>query len=308
MLNPIHLRTLAAVVRAGSFADAARRLGYTSSAVSQQVSALERALRMPLFEREAQSIRPTAAAEFLAARAHDVLSTLGALEDEMQGLSEGTAGRLRLGSFPTASERLLPGAIARFVRDRGGVDIELDEAEPEELVHRLQDGDLDLALVYRYDLVPRSWPRSLSSVDLLHEDLVVLLTPTHPHFGRSDVPLAELGDDVWVSSREGTAGAACLRALCAGAGFEPTIGFRSNDYDVLHEFVRSGLGIALAPALSVSDEGATATRLRDVTVRRHVSALHRAGANPAVGAMVAALHAIAESLTKDSQGRVQAGK
>lgn len=310
MLNPVHLRTLAAVVRAGSFAVAARRLGYTSSAVSQQIAALERVVKVPLFEREAQRIRPTPAGEFLAARAHEVLASLGALEDDMQGLAEGTSGRLRIGSFPTASERLLPDAIANFQPSHRGVDILLDEAEPEELVVRLQDGELDLALVYRYDLVPRSWPRSLTSVDLLHEDLVLLLTPDHDGTKGSDVPLADLRDAVWVASREGTAGASCLRALCASAGFEPTVGFRSNDYDVLHEFVRSGLGIALVPALShVADDALRPTRLRDVTVRRHVSALHRSsGTNPAAGAMLAALGEVAESLAGKSKGLVTAGR
>src|SRR3981189_3516002 len=100
MLNPVHLRTLTMVIRTGSFADAARRLGYTGSAVSQQIAALERAVKMPLFERDAHSVRPTPAGEFLAERAREALAALGSLEDDIRGMSQGSIGRLPLGAFP----------------------------------------------------------------------------------------------------------------------------------------------------------------------------------------------------------------
>ena len=108
MLEPLHLRTLSTVLQTGSFAAAARRLGYTPSAVSQQIAALERAIRLPLFEREARSIRPTPAAAFLSTRGQEVLATLGALQDDLRGLADGSIGTVRLGSFPTAGEHLLP--------------------------------------------------------------------------------------------------------------------------------------------------------------------------------------------------------
>ncbi len=112
MLNPLHLRTLTTVLQTGSFAVAARRLGYTPSAVSQQIAALERAVRLPLFEREARIIRPTPAATFLATRGQEVLAALGALQDDVRGLADGAIGTIRLGSFPTASQHLLPAALA----------------------------------------------------------------------------------------------------------------------------------------------------------------------------------------------------
>ena len=217
MVNPVHLQTLTEVVRASSFAVAARRLGYTGSAVSQQIAQLERALGVPLFEREAHRIKPTAAAEFLVARSHAVLSSLTALERDMQGLAAGETGRLRIGSFSTASERLLPTALARFGAGGHGVEIQLDEAEPEELVVRLQDGDLDLVLAYRYDGVPRAWARTLTAVDLLHEHLVLLLREDHVCHGREDVELAELQDVLWVSTRRGRP----ARLACAPSARRP---------------------------------------------------------------------------------------
>lgn len=277
MLNPVHLRTLVAVIRAGSFADAARDLGYTGSAVSQQIATLERVVKVPLFERAAHSVRPTAAAEFLAARAHDTLASLKALEDDITGMAEGTVGLIRIGSFPTASEQLLPEALAAFLSRHLKVEIFFDEGESEDLVTSLQDGRIDLALVYHYDLVPKSWPRSLQAKPLLDEELILLLPEGHRLTTADTVVLPDLATENWVSTREGTPGSKCMVRLCTGKGFEPAVAVRSNDYDVIRSFVRSSLGIALVPALShVTSDGVFAARLQDVTARRHVVVLHRA--------------------------------
>ncbi|GHE27559.1 LysR family transcriptional regulator [Streptosporangium violaceochromogenes] len=298
MLNPVHLRTLVAVIRAGSFADAARDLGYTGSAVSQQIATLERAVKVPLFERAAHSVRPTAAAEFLAARAHDTLASLKALEDDVTGLAEGTVGLIRIGSFPTASERLLPGALAAFLSRHPKVEVMLEEGESEELMRNLQEGVIDLALVYYYDLVPRSWPRSLRAKSLLDEELILLLPDGHPLADADTIVLPDLATENWVSTREGSAGSKCLARLCAGRGFEPTVAVRSNDYDVIRSLVRSNLGVALVPALShVISDGVFAARLRDVTVRRHVAVLHRAAKyNRAVTGALMALERAAAAI------------
>ena len=125
------------MLQTGSFAVAARQLGYTPSAVSQQIAALERAVRLPLFERDARSVRPTPAATFLAARGQEVLAALGVLQDDLRALAEGVLGTVRLGSFPTASRHLLPGALAALAGSRPAVEVVLDEGEPDELAPRV---------------------------------------------------------------------------------------------------------------------------------------------------------------------------
>lgn len=303
MLNPVHLRTLAMVVLTGSFADAARRLGYTASAVSQQIAALENSVRMPLFDRDPHSVRPTPAAEFLAARSHEALAALSALEDNVRAMAEGTIGRLRLGSFPTASEHLLPRALPVLISDNSRLEIHLDEGEPDELVPLLDDQELDLAIVYRYDLVPRNWPKGLSATKLLVEDLFLLLPADHRLVGES-VSLRDLRDEKWISTREGSSGASSLRRICAQADFEPSVDYRSNDYDVVRGLVRSGLGIALVPALGhIVSEGVEVSRVEDLTVRRHVIALRRAAkVNAAVSGAIRSLQAAADSLSHDFPG------
>jgi DNA-binding transcriptional LysR family regulator len=290
MLNPLHLRTLIVVLRTGSFAEAARRLGYTGSAVSQQMASLERAVKMSLFERDAHGIRPTPAAGFLAQRAQEVLAAFGSFEDEVRAMSEGSVGRVRLGSFPTASQQLLPVALSAFVQSHENVEIELDEGEPEKLVPLLMDRDLDLALVYHYDLVPHVWPKALRSTALLSEELVLLLPVGH-RMADTEISLADLSAETWVSTGEKTSGARSLRRACAAMGFEPKVKFRSDDYDVIRGFVRSGLGIGVIPALAhVASEDIATAMIRDLAVRRHVVALYPpTSVNPAVQGAVTAL-------------------
>lgn len=291
VLSPVHLQTLIAVIRTGSFADAARRLGYTASAVSQQIAALERSIKMPLFERDARSIRATAAAEMLALRAQQALAGLEALNSDIEAIAGGSLGRIRLGSFPTASHAIVPAALAAFSKEFPEVDIQMDEGEPDELTGLIEAGLLNLTLVYQYDLVPRRWPSNLARSSLLEESLVLLLPAQHRLAGSSEVELAELRDESWVSTRENTAGAACLRRMCANAGFEPTVNFQSDDYGVIHAFVGSGLGVAVVPSLSrLHHGGVAAVRLAGVDVRRRVIALQRIGdSNATIAAMLTAL-------------------
>jgi DNA-binding transcriptional LysR family regulator len=291
VLNPVHLRTMVEVVNAGSFAAAARRLGYTSSAVSQQISAFERAVGVELFEREAHSIRPAAAALFIAERGGELLAALDGFEDEIQAMVKGRRGRVRLGTFPTASARVVPHAVARLSHERPEAEIRLDEAEPDDVLPLVLAGELDLALVYAYDLVPQTWPDELTVLPLLEESLLLLLPDGHPAARHASVRIEELRDARWIASRDGTAGATCLVRLCAAAGFTPRITYRSNDYGVVQALVRAGVGVALVPALGVQS-GTHVRPLRGVHVRRHVSAVHRsANTNPLLRDALAAVTA-----------------
>lgn len=304
MLNPVHLRTLTTVIRTGSFADAARRLGYTGSAVSQQIAALERTVKVPLFERDAHSVRPTAAGEFIAERATNSLAALGSLEDDVRSMSMGSIGRLRLGSFPTASERLLPLTLAAYAREHPKVDVLLDEGEPDELIALLQVAELDIVLVYRYNLVPRPWPRAMTATRLFDEPLVLLLPNDHPLADSSPVRVGDLRDETWISTREGTSAASCLRRMCASAGFNPQVVYRTNDYGVISNFVASGLGIAIVPILGLTpNRDVVTTRFDEMQVFREVTVLHGSSkANPAVGGVVRELQKSASALAKQVPG------
>ncbi|MEV0600282.1 LysR substrate-binding domain-containing protein [Streptomyces sp. NPDC050315] len=291
MLKPLHLLTLKAVVRSGSFALAARDLGYTASAISQQISALEKDTGLVLFEREAHGIRPTTAAHRLVDLSTRALAAMDDLDYQVQELATGATGRLRLGSFPTASVRLVPSALSALVETHPRAQVQLEEGEPEELIAALGSGDLDIALVYEYGLSPRQWPDGLTRHHLLREDLILL----RARGSGLSAQLTHLSGARWVTSREGTAGAVTLTRLCAAAGFDASVAFRSNNYDVVRELVSAGLGVAVVPALGhVPSDGIEATRLTQRPAHRQVMAVHRSeNSNPLLATMLDALrHAV----------------
>jgi DNA-binding transcriptional LysR family regulator len=314
MLNPVHLRTLGAVLAAGSFADAARRLGYTPSAVSQQISSLERQLRLTLFERGAHAIRPTAAALAVAERAVPALGALRTLDEDLRLLADGSIGRLRIGSFPTASERLLPAALSTLRRQRPGVAVELDEAEPQVSMQLLEAGEIDVALVYSYGTVTPRWARGHRLEPVLEEDLLVISRPERPGTS-ADVPppldgLEDFANASWIATREDTQGAATLERLCRDSGFEPHVTCRSNNYGVLQGLVASGLGVALVPALGLDETPAVVARsIARAEARRQVSVV----AAPTVPGelaevFIAALRRAASRLAGESAPSVRVGR
>ena len=298
MLNPLHLRTLSVVLRAGSFAAAGRQLGYSGSAVSQQMAALETESGLTLFERSAHGIRPTPAAALLSERAADTLGALASLEDAVREIATGTRGRLGLGCFPTASEVLVPDALARFARTFRHVEVRFDDGEPDVLVPRLIEGGLDLVVAYRYDLVPRLWPAGLRRVPLVAEPVKLLVPESYDRSAASELRLVDFADASWITTREGTAGALALERVCATAGIAPQIRFRSNDYDVVRSFVRAGFGVAAVPRLGfIGRSGQHALEISDLTLRRRVEVLTPADRrNPAVDGMIAALQSAVAAL------------
>ncbi|RRO18955.1 LysR family transcriptional regulator [Saccharopolyspora rhizosphaerae] len=275
MLNPIHLRTLQECVRTGSFAEAGRALGYTASAVSQQMVLLERSIGAPLFERSARSARSTALALRLAHRSRDALGALDALEREVRAMVAGEEGSLRLASFATANSRVLPDVLAKVISQRPNAEVQLDEGEPDEVVDGVLDGSLDAAVVFEYDLDPRQWPLELCAEELLAEPLRVLLPASHRLSGRARVELPELASDNWICTREDTAGARSLVRLAAAAGFVPRITFRSNDYSVIRDLVRRDLGVAVLPALAVPQDQVGVARIAGFQPHRRVKVLYR---------------------------------
>lgn len=300
MLVPTQLQTLRVVLSTGSFSAAAAELNYTASAVSQQMSALERATGLVLFERSPHSVRATEHASLLADRSTELLAILDGLDREVAAIARGEVGQLRIGSFPTASARLLPPALAALSSRRPGVDIAVDEGELDALLPRLLSGELDLALAYRYEAVPAGWPDQLVETVLLREPLALLLPRQHPLADSGPGRLASFADDRWVAPLAGSPGALNLDRLAARAGFQPRISFRSNDYSVVHGLVAAGLGVALVPSLALNDTaGVHVLSLAGRAQRRTVLALHRPSArNSLLAAALAAIRDTARQLVK----------
>jgi DNA-binding transcriptional LysR family regulator len=283
MLNPVHLQTLDVVVNTGSFASAARELGYTASAVSQQMEALERASGLTLFERGARGVAVTGPARMLADRARRVLLDLEELDADARSIAAGRTGRLKVGCFPTAGTRILPAALSDLKRSHPAVEVTLRIAEPAHTIAMVESGELDVAITYEYAALAHTWPASLKREPLIDENLV-FLSPSAMVVSETGEIRAMSADADWISSGSGTAGESTTYRICADMGFVPNITLRTEYYDLVTEFVAAGLGVALVPALGiVSHDRVNILPVQSKWAQRSVSVVYRQGAdNPLI--------------------------
>ncbi|MGH3622884.1 MAG: LysR family transcriptional regulator, partial [Sciscionella sp.] len=155
MLDLRRLRVLRSVIVSGSISEAAANLGYTPSAISQQISALQAEAGLPLFERSGRGIRPTAAGKLLAEHATEIMAKVAEAETALADLRAGRTGRLRFTYFATAGAALVPPAVAAFREQWPGVQLDLKLWDPAYDTHGITDGDTDVKLVVlRRDTAP----------------------------------------------------------------------------------------------------------------------------------------------------------
>ncbi len=313
-LDPVLLRTFVAVADLGSFTAAAAAEGYTQSAVSRQIAALEDVCGVELFARGARGVRPTPAGEYLLPHARGLLDRLADTARALDGLRRLDTGTLRLGAFPTVNAALLPRALARFRARHPGVRPLLREGTTERLLPMLEAGDLDIALVSTHK-VPSIAASAIDPgglVTLLDDALLVALPSGHRLAGRERVPLAELADEPWIVADDPEAIAA-LRARCEAAGFVPQTPLRVAEWISKLGLIAEGFGVTLVPALAASALAREGVVLRAVTSdqpRRTVYAAvgRHARRSPAVTAFLADLRDVAEDLRPEGgDGRQRPG-
>ncbi|MFF2008199.1 LysR family transcriptional regulator [Streptomyces sp. NPDC058195] len=248
MIEARHLRVLRAVAATGSFSAAARELGCTQPAVSQQMKALEGSAGTPLLIRSGREMRLTQAGEALVRHASGILAGLTAAEEEVAAIAGLRAGRVRLVSFPSGSSTLVPGALAALREAHPGTRVSLVEAEPPRSVEMLRDGDCDIALAFRYGANCGEWD-DLVARPLLADRLIGLVPEGHPLSGADAVGISELADESWIAGCP-----RCRRQLvevCQESGFTPRIDFATDDYPAVVGLVGAGLGVAVLPELAI---------------------------------------------------------
>ncbi|RFU37914.1 LysR family transcriptional regulator [Actinomadura logoneensis] len=241
------LRTFASVAELGSFTAAATALGYTQSAVSRQVRALEEACGVELFARGARGVRPTPAGEYLLPHARALLERYADTARALDALRQVDAGTLRLGAFSTANAVLVPRALHRFGGRHPGVEIRLREGLTEGLLPALDAGELDLAVVSTHKTRRIA---SAEAVALGDDPLLVALPRGHRLARRRTVPLAELADEAWIVADD-EAAVAALHARCAPAGFVPRTPLRVGEWTSKLGLVAAGFGVTFVPSLAV---------------------------------------------------------
>ncbi|MFD3568795.1 LysR family transcriptional regulator [Streptomyces sp. NPDC058671] len=272
MIEARHLRVLRAVAATGSFSAAARELGCTQPAVSQQMKALEASAGTPLLIRTGREMRLTQAGEALVRHASGILAGLTAAEEEVAAIAGLRAGRVRLVSFPSGSSTLVPTALAALRAAHPGTRVSLVEAEPPRSIEMLRDGDCDVALAFRYGAGQAEWD-DLVVRPILADRLVGLVPEGHRLADAESVGIAELAEESWIAGCP-----RCRRQLvdvCEEAGFTPRIDFATDDYPAVVGLVGAGLGVAVLPELaieSVRPKGARTVAV-EPAVEREIVAL-----------------------------------
>jgi DNA-binding transcriptional LysR family regulator len=294
MLDVRRLRMLRELSLHGTIRATASSLSFTPSAVSQQLSALERDLGVELLERRGRSVHLTPAAHVLVERTEHILVELAAAEAEAKAVATGTEPAVRIASFASAAATI----VADAVRDNG-LDVHILDADPTLGLTRLRGGEVDLAILWEYDFVPVEPGAGIELMTLLDDPIQVVLPASHPAAAEPAVELAALADEAWVDSTPLSSCHPFLRRACNAAGFEPRVAAETNDHRTLHHLVASGVGLALIPLLSQLDLPASlvARAIRTSPPKRRIYAAFRSdsAADPRVRLMVERLDAAAKS-------------
>jgi DNA-binding transcriptional LysR family regulator len=261
------LRTFALVLDLGSVSAAADVLGYTQSAVSQQLAALEREAGLALLDRSQRPLRATPAGTALRPHAERVLAALGAADAVVEDLRGGVA-RLRLAAFPSALSSFVPAAVRDLRRGHEEVVVEVLQLETQEAIERLRSGGADVAVVHHIPGVAVPDASGLRRVPLVTDHLCVVLPEGHRLARGDEVSVAELEDEPMILPRRDTPAGrfrSLVEHLCAQAGFSPRVAYELDDLPAAQAFVAAGIGVVLMHALTLGTlpRGATARPLAE---------------------------------------------
>src|SRR4029453_12674481 len=204
MLDIGRLRALHAVATYGSVGAAADALGYTPSAVSQQLAKLEGETRTPLVERCGRGVALTGAAQHLAATAAQVLDLVEQAELDLEEQRGQVAGEIVLAAFPTAARGLLPPVLARLRTEYPALTVDVLEIDPFEAVAGVARGELTVAVVHDWHNTPLALPEELSRVRLGTDPADILMPATPRLPDREVVRPADLAGERWICQPEGS--------------------------------------------------------------------------------------------------------
>ncbi|MCW2754368.1 MAG: LysR family transcriptional regulator, partial [Marmoricola sp.] len=272
---------------------AADALGFTPSAVSQQIKRLERQSGVELLERVGRGVILSGPGRVLVSEGSRIASDLERLETDLHAHAGGVAGELSLIGFSTAIRGLIGPVAAAAMGAHPELRLRLAEVEPWQAVDRVATGQADLAVVHRWGDVPIDIPDHLDRRTVHRDEAEVIVHAGHRLAARKSLTPADLLDERWIATPDGTICRQWLRRMYAGTGRVPVIEHTSMEFDSHLALVAAGLGIALVPRLgrSALPPGTYAIRVREPKPEREVIAVWRRsqGRSPAVLMLVEAL-------------------
>jgi DNA-binding transcriptional LysR family regulator len=306
MIDVQRLRVFRAVVASGSVQAAADHLGYTPSAVSQQISALQRETGLVLFEKAGRGISPTATAKVLAAESEDLMESLNRLGGVIDHLREGRSGSLTIGAFSSAAQFWLPQVAKGLRREFPDLvlDLALNELGPEPANPARRDMDITTE-----DADMDGIDRPGHSRHVLAEETYVVAAPLgHELLTEWDtqVPMGALAGVALIDNDyHGNSCTRIIRNACRAAGFAPRYVARSEDHHTALAFVQAGVGATILPGLAFPDSmpGVESRGRGNPSPRRRIVAHVRDGAADAPP-VVRALELLDEAVAKRAERRV----
>ena len=246
-----HLLALVAIADTGTFSGAADQLGYTQSAISQQIGTLERIVGTPLFERPGgrRPVRLTAAGEMLLSHAGAVLARVSSAAADLRALASGEQGELRVGILPSVGTKVLPRLLRTFRAECPGIEVVLRESrESADLIRAVEIGDVDVTFVE----IGQQETGPLEVRSLL-DDPMVFVAPAAAHeAGQRVVSIGDIAHLPMI----GTCNPGCRQIIddvFRQAPVSPTYVFRSDDNPTLQALIGSGLAYAVLPLLTVDE-------------------------------------------------------
>jgi DNA-binding transcriptional LysR family regulator len=261
------LRTLALVLDLGSISAAADVLGYTQSAVSQQLAALEREAGMALVDRSQRPLRPTPAGATLRPHVDRAIAAVSAADAVVEDLHGGVR-RVRLAAFPSALSSFVPAAVRDLRRADGDVVVQVLELETQEAVEQLRNGAADVAVVHYMPGVAVPELSGLLQRQLLVDELHLVVPDGHRLARRDEVSIADLEDEPLILPRRDTPAGrfrAIIEHLCAQAGFVPRVAFELDDLPAAQAFAATGIAVVPMHGLTLATlpRGVTALPLAE---------------------------------------------
>jgi DNA-binding transcriptional LysR family regulator len=247
-----HLTALRAIADEGSFKGAARVLGYTPSAISQQIATLERIVGVQVIAREhgRKALGPTDAGRILLDHMNAIESRLTAAKTDIEALAHGTVGPLRVGTFESVGTRLLPDIIGRFGKEYPLVRVAVEDATLDlELLKTLERGGFDLV----FSNLPLPPGPFAATVVLNDPWVLVAQVDVARDLAAKRLDARDIGELDLVCFRSPRAVESALSPLRA-LGVDLNVVFQSDYNEVVQGFAAAGLGVALMPRLAVNDQ------------------------------------------------------
>ena len=272
---------LATVAQYPTMTRAAESVGYSVSAVSQQIHKLEAEAGLPLLERHSRGIRLTDAGRAVVEHAEQMQGQLKSLQYSLEDIAGLRSGSLRMGTFPTAGSSLMPAAISRFRSEHPRIELSVSSFRNAPLIAMLNNRDISMSLLWEYPWTLLDQPQ-MEFLHLMDDPTDLVVAHDHPFASRETAKVSELMGEPWVVRAERHPLIEAIIRAANRVGYYPKIAYEANDYQEAQAMVAVGVGVALIPrlALSVLRNDVRVIPLSGTVPRRRIVLARMKGTHP----------------------------